>query len=115
MLIISSISIHNELSGSSENQHFMKKYRTIESQNNINYEINDLFNNHYTDLCRKALRVVNDKDISEDILQDVFFKFWQKKENINISTSLIAYLSRMVFNESISCLRKNTDYNVLQS
>ena len=71
--------------------------------------VDSLFNNHYTELCRKAYRIVNNKEISEDIVQDVFFKLWDKKEKIDIKTSLKAYLNRMVFNESISFLRKNKE------
>jgi RNA polymerase sigma-70 factor, ECF subfamily len=69
-----------------------------------------LFNNYYTELCRKAYCIVNDQDIAEDIVQDVFFKLWEKKSKIQIDTSLSAYLKRMVFNESISFLRKNKEF-----
>ena len=71
--------------------------------------VDSLFNNYYTELCRKAYRIVNNKEISEDIVQDVFFKIWDKKEKIDIKTSLKAYLNRMVFNESISFLRKKKE------
>lgn len=78
---------------------------------NSDYEkaVNLLFNNYYADLCKKAYRIVNDKDVAEDIVQDVFFKLWEKKLKIQIDTSLSAYLKRMVFNESISFLRKNKE------
>ncbi len=76
---------------------------------NFNNTVENLFNNHYTELCRKAYRIVNNKDLSEDLVQDVFFKLWEKRNQIVINTSLKAYLNRMVFNESISFLRKNKD------
>ncbi|MCD4832215.1 MAG: RNA polymerase sigma-70 factor [Bacteroidales bacterium] len=71
--------------------------------------INQLFNKYYGDLCRKAFRIINNKVISEDIVQDVFFKLWENRKKIQIQTSLKAYLNRMVFNESISYLRKNKE------
>ena len=71
--------------------------------------INQLFNKYYGDLCRKAFRIINNKVISEDIVQDVFFKLWENRKKILIQTSLKAYLNRMVFNESISYLRKNKE------
>ncbi len=76
----------------------------------FNETVDSLFNNYYNELCRKAYRIVNNKEISEDIVQDVFFKLWDKKDKIDIKTSLKAYLNRMVFNESISFLRKNKDF-----
>ena len=69
-----------------------------------------LFNDYYTELCRKAYRIVNNKEISEDIVQDVFFKLWDKRNKIVITKSLGTYLNRMVFNESISFLRKNKSF-----
>ncbi len=69
--------------------------------------VNELFESHYVLLCRKAYRIVNNKDIAEDLVQDVFFKLWENRKKIVIKTSLKAYLNRMVFNESISFLRKN--------
>lgn len=71
--------------------------------------INQLFNEYYGDLCRKAFRIINNKVSSEDIVQDVFFKLWENRKKIQIQTSLKAYLNRMVFNESISYLRKNKE------
>jgi len=71
--------------------------------------VGDLFHAHYASLCRKAYRIVNNKQIAEDIVQDVFFKLWERRKEINIRTSLAAYLKRMAFNESISFLRKNKD------
>ena len=69
--------------------------------------VESLFNDYYTILCRKAYRIVNNKEISEDIVQDVFFKLWDRRNKIVITNSLEAYLNRMVFNESISFLRRN--------
>jgi len=76
----------------------------------FNKTVEYLFNNYYTTLCRNAYRIVNNKEISEDIVQDVFFKLWDKRDKIVINTSLEAYLNRMVFNESISFLRKNKNF-----
>ena len=77
--------------------------------NNFDDNVDQLFNEYYGDLCRKAFRILNNKVISEDIVQDVFLKLWENRKKIHIQTSLKAYLSRMVFNESISYLRKNKE------
>ncbi len=85
--------------------------RNIKQYFNENFEdsVNKLFNDYYVDLCKKAFRIINNKVISEDIVQEVFFKLWMNKDKIIIKTSLKAYLHRMVFNESISYLRKNKE------
>ncbi len=74
---------------------------------NFDKAVDQLFNDYYRDLCHKAFRILNNKEIAEDIVQDVFFKLWESRKKINIKISLKAYLNRMVFNESISYLRKN--------
>jgi RNA polymerase sigma-19 factor, ECF subfamily len=77
--------------------------------NNFDKAVDQLFKDYYGDLCRKAYRILNNKVISEDIVQEVFFKLWENRKKIYIQTSLKAYLNRMVFNESISYLRKNKE------
>lgn len=77
--------------------------------NNFEEAVDQLFNKYYGDLCRKAFSILNNKVISEDIVQDVFFKLWKNRKKIHIQTSIKAYLNRMVFNESISYLRKNKE------
>ncbi|NMH86900.1 RNA polymerase sigma factor [Flavivirga algicola] len=53
-----------------------------------------------------ALTLTNDKDISQDILQNVFLKTWEKRNKINISTSLQNYLFRSIYNEFVNQYNK---------
>lgn len=41
-----------------------------------------LFFKFYPRLLRYAVRYVNDEDIAEDILQDCFISFWERKSSI---------------------------------
>jgi RNA polymerase sigma-70 factor (ECF subfamily) len=41
----------------------------------------------------------------EDLAQEVFFRFWQKRHQIEITASLDAYLRRMAVNEGLAYLR----------
>lgn len=66
-----------------------------------------LFMEHYAALARTAYRLLNDTDAAEDIVQDVFCKVWEKKEELEITTSLKSYLFRMVINYSLNYLKKN--------
>ena len=51
--------------------------------------------------------MVRQSDIAEDLAQDVFVRLWEKRESLNITSSIGAYLRRMAINEGISHLRKN--------
>ena len=65
-----------------------------------------LFQLHYRALCATAFRIVQDKEIAEDIVQDVFYKLWVKRESLHINTSLKAYLIQSTINRSINYTKK---------
>jgi RNA polymerase sigma-70 factor, ECF subfamily len=50
------------------------------------------FDKYYTDLCNFVHIYLNDKDLSEEIVQDIFVYFWENKEKLKISTSVKSYL-----------------------
>lgn len=64
----------------------------------------DIFNAYYAPLCRYCTRLVIDPDIAEEIVQDLFCKIWVKRSELEIETSLKAYLYRAVLNHSINHL-----------
>lgn len=66
-----------------------------------------LFMEHYAALARTAFRLLNDTEAAEDVVQDVFCKLWEKKEELQITTSLKSYLFKMVINYSLNHLKKN--------
>jgi RNA polymerase sigma-70 factor (ECF subfamily) len=49
--------------------------------------------------------LTKDTGITEDLAQEVFFRFWQKRHQIEITASLDAYLRRMAVNEGLAYLR----------
>ncbi len=55
-------------------------------------------------MCLSAIRVVKDQSTAEDIVQEVFYELYRKKETLKID-SLKAYLSRAVFNRSINYVK----------
>lgn len=72
--------------------------------------VKQLFYQFYPFLCNAVFRILKDKALAEDLAQDTFFKFWEKRETINIQTSLKAYLRRMAVNEALYYLRKNKKF-----
>lgn len=58
-------------------------------------------------LCNAANKILNDADTAEDVVQDVFVKFWSKRENMNIIHSVKSYLYRATINTSLNYLESN--------
>ena len=67
----------------------------------------ELFMIHYKALALTAYRLLNDRNAAQDIVQDVFCTVWEKKDQLQITTSLKSYLFRMVINQSLNYLKKN--------
>ncbi len=60
---------------------------------------------HYETLCIRAFRLVHDRNLSEDIVQDVFLMLWKRRTEIDFSRPVLPYLTTAVRNRSIDCLR----------
>lgn len=69
--------------------------------------IESLFNQHYEFLCSVANKILNDKDASKDIVQDLFLHLWRKKHELSIDYSLKGYLYKATVNGAIQYLEKN--------
>jgi len=66
-----------------------------------------LFKNHYAPLCRFAKNILKDKDQAEDMVQEVFLKIWDKRQDLKVSTSFKAYLFMAVKNHCLNTLKLN--------
>lgn len=65
-----------------------------------------LFKLHYKSLAQTAFRVVNDRDVAEDLVQDIFCKLWEKRSELQITTSVKAYLYQSTINHSLNYIKK---------
>lgn len=65
---------------------------------------NSIFEAYYAPLCRYCTQIVYDPDVAEEIVQDLFCKIWIKREELEITTSLKAYLYKAVLNHSVNHL-----------
>ncbi len=65
--------------------------------------LESLFRSYYEALCNHANTLLNDIDESEEVVQQLFIQLWEKREAMEISTSIQAYLYRAIRN---SCLNK---------
>lgn len=70
-------------------------------------DFSNLYSNYYVLLCTIADQYVKDKYLAEEIVGDVFLKYWEKYNEIIITTSVKAYLVRSVQNRCINYLEHN--------
>jgi RNA polymerase sigma-70 factor (ECF subfamily) len=64
-----------------------------------------LFKQFYVPLCVYAMRFTRDKAMSEEIVQDTFFKLWERKDNLCEIESFSAYLYQIVRNNCLNHLK----------
>ena len=65
-----------------------------------------LYTDMYGPLVNFAYSKTNDWELSKEIVQNTFVRFWNKREDINIRTSVKSYLYSMVRNGIIDHFRK---------
>jgi RNA polymerase sigma-70 factor, ECF subfamily len=64
-----------------------------------------LFKSYYSGLCSYAYTYLKSADISEEIVQEVFVRLWEKHQKILIHTSIRAYLYQSVFNGCMNYIK----------
>lgn len=64
-----------------------------------------VFKQFYEPLCIHARRYVIDPDQAEEVVQDMFFKMWDRRDALSINTSLPAYLYKAVTNHALNFIK----------
>jgi RNA polymerase sigma-70 factor (ECF subfamily) len=64
------------------------------------YEV--IFRSYYERLCHYANMWLKDMDASEEVVQNTFVKLWEKRDSIQVESSIKSYLYRAVYNASIN-------------
>lgn len=60
---------------------------------------------HFKNLHAYAVTILKDDAAAEEMVQNIFFKLWERPENLSITGSVAAYLYRAVYNESLNHLK----------
>jgi len=66
----------------------------------------EIFRTYYDQLVGFCMRYVSDQDLASEIVQDMFVKLWIKREELDISSSLKAYLYRATRNHALNHLNQ---------
>jgi RNA polymerase sigma-70 factor (ECF subfamily) len=64
-----------------------------------------IFRQYYQNLCNYAHTWLKDMDASEEVVQSVFVRLWEKKELLSIDTSIKSYLYKAVYHASLNEIR----------
>jgi RNA polymerase sigma-70 factor (ECF subfamily) len=64
-----------------------------------------LFESYYKELYFFSRKFLGNKEVAEEIVQDVFIALWENKDNLYITKSIKSYLYTSVKNRSINYLK----------
>lgn len=71
-----------------------------------------LFKRFYKPLRAYAFRFVNEKEMAEDIVQDIFYELWHKRETVRFDDEAVrSYLFKAVYNHSLHLLNQKARQN----
>lgn len=75
--------------------------------------IERIFKQYFSEMTNIVNRLLQDENMAKDIVQDVFYKFWINRAQLNIQTSLKGYLKRSCVNAGLDYLRKKQNFKVI--
>lgn len=64
-----------------------------------------VFRMYYSGLKSYAKKMLKDEAQADEVVQEVFFKLWEKRKEVNIGTSLKSYLFRAVHNTCLNLFK----------
>lgn len=67
-----------------------------------------IFHQYYEVMCRSAIRITKTRSLAEDIVQEVFYEMFRKRDTMEIK-SLSSYLKRAVFNRAINKVKSSRE------
>jgi RNA polymerase sigma-70 factor (ECF subfamily) len=68
-----------------------------------------IFKQYYEVMCRTAVRITKERSLAEDIVQEVFYELFKKRENLKIE-SLLGYLRRAVYNRALNKVKARKEH-----
>jgi RNA polymerase sigma-70 factor (ECF subfamily) len=72
------------------------------------------FHNYYRPLCLYALRLLDNADEAEDVVQDTFAALWEKRDTLHKIVSIKSYLYTAVRNNCLMKLRSKKEFDSVE-
>lgn len=66
----------------------------------------ELFRKYFKNLTYFAMKMVKNRELAEEVVQDLFVNFWEKRHQLELKVSIKAYLYRAVYNNCIHASKK---------
>ena len=70
-----------------------------------------LFREYFTSLMAFSRRILGDEDDAKEVVHQVFIKLWERRSEIDLSTSLKSYLFTSVNNRSLNVIRDRRKFS----
>jgi len=74
-------------------------------------EFEELFRNFFTPLMAFSRRILGDEDDAREVVHQVFINLWEKRSELDFSTSLKSYLFTSVNNRSLNMIRDRKKFS----
>ncbi|MEM6264822.1 MAG: RNA polymerase sigma-70 factor [Bacteroidota bacterium] len=79
------------------------QFQEIKNGNRRAFE--EVFRLYYEPLCRFCLRFLQSQEEAEEVVQDLFVAFWEKKNELELTVSIKSYLYRAARNRSLNVIK----------
>ena len=74
-------------------------------------EFEELFRNYFTPLMAFSRRILGDEEDAREVVHQVFINLWEKRRELDLSTSLKSYLFTSVNNRSLNVIRDRRKFS----
>lgn len=95
------------------NQYYMVRNNLVKDQDLLDklqqgypQAYQQLFDTYYNILHSYLVKHSHDSNLSDDLIQNVMIRIWEKRKSLHINTSLKSYLFRACHNEFLMHIRK---------
>ncbi|MDF1576389.1 MAG: RNA polymerase sigma-70 factor [Bacteroidales bacterium] len=71
----------------------------------------ELFRTYFTPLMSFSMRILGDEDDAREVVHQVFINLWEKRNRLDLATSLKSYLFTSVNNRSLNVIRDRRKFS----
>src|SRR5436190_1557270 len=102
----SSVEQQDQVETDAEPEHHAQQLLVARALRGDREAFDDIFDHYSRVMHRTAYRIVKDRDIAEDAVQDAFILAWQRLPSLREAGALRSWLLRIVVNQCISFKRR---------